>query len=118
MGNVLPGLDDFYRVYMSPPEWKTFIVFQWLNIALFGALVILVSVNIWQIIIRQRKWGNLPLLFFYIFATLGILLRETLLIFAYASWMNNKVNILQFEEPMTKLGAGVVQSWIIFEIAL
>ena len=60
-----------------------FAIEHYLLIALYFILLALVLVNIWQVIIKLRKYKYLPLLMFYIFAFMAIFFRLLVLIWEY-----------------------------------
>lgn len=68
---------------MSPQEVKIYAAEHYCLIGLFFFLLVLVNVNMWNIIIRQKKYNTLPLLAFYIFAFLAISFKLVILIWYF-----------------------------------
>ena len=71
----LPGIYNNLEDELTPFAYYTFVVLHGFDFLLFIYLLILVSINDWQIVYRQSRWRNLPFLLFYVFATLSIILR-------------------------------------------
>ena len=86
-------------------------------IGLYTFLLVLVIVNIWTILIKQKRCKTLPLVAFYIFAFLAIAFR---LIYILIDWtfVRVPVRLINNFYLITKLSVGLIQSWIILEIAL
>ena len=90
---------------------------HYLLLGLYAFLMSMVLVNIWTILIKQRRYKTVPLCAFYIFAFIAIGCR---FIYTIISWIpgwspKHYTNDIQL---VTKLGVGLIQSWIVFEIAL
>ena len=77
---------------------------------------ILVLCNIHLIFIRQKKWSSLPLLFFYLMATIAITIRLLccFIIFLGSNW----ILIVYALQPDAKLCVGLAQAWMIFELTV
>ena len=90
---------------------------HYILIGLYTFLLVLVIVNIWTILIKQRRYKTLPLLAFYIFTLLNIVFR---LVFIIIRWSKYHIVKHFFNDSylVTKLSVGLIQSWMIFEIAL
>ena len=89
---------------------------HYLLIGLNVFLFFLVLLNIWQILVKQRRYKTLPLLFFYIFAFIAIALR---LIYHIFSWSENPIfTNVNYIYIAAKLCVGLLQTWMIFEIAM
>ena len=89
---------------------------HYLLIGLNFFLFFLVLLNIWQILIKQRRYKTLPLLFFYIFAFIAIACR---LVYHIFSWSEILVFVyVDFVYIAAKLCVGLLQTWMIFDIAM
>ena len=116
---ILPGFErgSFEEYGWSDAQFVTYVVCFYMLIGLYMFLLVLAIVNIWTILIKQRRYKTLPLLAFYIFAVLSIAFRLTELIMI--SGNNNVItHFLNDLFLITKLSVGLIQSWMIFEIAL
>ena len=71
-GNLLPLLKEDF---LTTPEYRFVICWQYLLILIYTVILIIVITNIVQILILQRRWKTLPLLLFYIFAFIATLGR-------------------------------------------
>ena len=60
-----------------------FAVEHYILIGLYAFLFALVNINVWQIIIRQKRYKTWPLLTFYFFAYMAICFRLIVLIFFF-----------------------------------
>ena len=89
----------------------------YLTIILEAGLVILITVNIWRIIIKQGKWRTIPLLFLYIFAFITATFREINLI-DFGADLGEGLLVVFYLQPVAKICVGAIQSWIIFELAI
>ena len=72
---ILPGFDTL-KEYYSPTKYWGYTVLHWFVLLLYTALTVLVTVNIYKYIIKDKKWKIIPLLFFYILAFISITFRE------------------------------------------
>ena len=73
---ILPGLDEMVAEYGFTDSDKRCIAASQYVISIFFMIVLAwLSYNIWTILIKQRKYRVLPLLTFYIVATLLVLNR-------------------------------------------
>ena len=90
---------------------------HYILIGLYTFLFILAIVNIWNILIKQKRYKTLPLLGFYIFATLSIVFR---IIYVILVWSSHLLVVMYANDLFlyTKLSVGLLQSWMIFEIAM
>ena len=68
---------------MSSQEVKIYAAEHYCLIGLFFFLLVLVNMNMWNIIIQQKKYKTLPLLAFYIFAFLTISFKLVILIWYF-----------------------------------
>ena len=67
-GEYLPLLKE----YLTTPQYRFMIFWQYLLIFIYVVILIIVIINIVQILILQRRWKTLPLLLFYLFAFFSI----------------------------------------------
>ena len=101
---------------MTETEFHIFASEVYLTILLEAGLIILVTVNIWRILIKQGKWRTIPLLFLYIFAFITVTFREINLIVIGAD-LGEGLLVVYYLQPVAKICVGAIQSWIIFELA-
>ena len=80
---VLPGIKILSDLLLSPIQIKVIVVENYLVVGVYAFLILLALVNIWQILIKQKKYKTLPLLFFYIYSFVAITLRVICLIFTF-----------------------------------
>ena len=64
-----------FSTRMNLTEYIILVIFHSMVSILYFVLLVLLFMNIWQILIKQGKWRTIPLLFFYIFAFLAIIIR-------------------------------------------
>ena len=74
---------EWIKPYVDSETWKIFVASEWILLSLYCLLVILILRNIWMILIKQEKWKNRPLLFFYIWSFLAITFRFIKIILGY-----------------------------------
>ena len=89
---------------------------DYLLMATYGFLVVLVLRNILQILVRQKEFKNVPILAFYSYTLLAVNLR---LINVICGWTSNPVivNIDKVQQG-AKICVGITQDWITFELAI
>ena len=102
---------------MTETGYRIFATEVYLAILLEAGLIILVTVNIWRILIKQGKWRTIPLLFLYIFAFITVTFREINLIEIGAD-LGEGLLVVYYLQPVAKICVGAIQSWIIFELAI
>ena len=73
--------------------------------------------NIWDIVIRQHKFKDPPILAFYTFASIAVSLRIPYIICFWLAYNPIFWNI-EIVQQVAKLCVGMVQDWITFELAL
>ena len=83
----------------------------------YAALQVLVTVNIWYIIFKKEKWRESLLLLFYIYAFLAINMRQVINV-TFGAFKYDWFFVLYDTQPIVKINLGLIQSWIIFEIAM
>ena len=88
----------------------------YLAMAMYGLLVILAVRNIWVILIKQKKYKNLPLAAFYAFALIALALRPIDLIGIWT--LNPLFYNIDLMQQGAKLCVGFVQNWITLELAI
>ena len=118
MGAILPGLtrEKANECQISDAQYISYAVEHYLLIGLYTFLLILVVANIWRILIKQGRYKTLPLLAFYIFSFLAIALR---LIYIISAFTYKPFIYFMNDCYLTcKLSVGLVQCWMILEIAL
>ena len=80
---ILPGFSTSIVSNMSPAQVKIYAAVTYLLIGLYTYLFVLVTMNGWNILIRQKRYKTLPLLAFYIFAFITISFRIVVLIWQF-----------------------------------
>ena len=90
---------------------------HYILIGLYTFLFVLAILNIWKILIKQRRYKTLPLLAFYVFTFCAVALRLLYIIMLWSKYtaLGYYTNDYVLK---TKLCVGLIQSWMIFEIAL
>ena len=115
MCTLLPNLTcDWFEV--STAKVVIFAVEHYLLIGLYAFLLVLVVLNIWIILIRQRRYKTLPLLAFYVYSFFAILFRLIYIIFEFSTYP--LIYYLNDQYLIAKLNVGLMQCWMILEIAL
>lgn len=117
MGGFPPGFEK-YKDEVSTPEYYVILTVVWVILLIYASCFAILVANAWQILIKQGRWRNLPLLLFYIFSAAAIVLRELIMFIRKANCSQFLYYFTDLEQPYVKLGAGLVQVWIIFEVAL
>ena len=117
MRPFLPGSDtiqfgDYSKALIAFYATEHYIL---LGLYLFG--IVLVTLNAWNILIKQGRYRTLPLLAFYIFAFLSLAIRTVYLILVLIDDVNLTESLINFYVA-TKLSVGIIQSQMILEIAL
>ena len=104
---------------MSRPKWITLACMQYLLVALYTSLNIIMALNVCQILFKQKRYRTLPLLFFYIFASFALSLRLVAIIGFYSTVPKHPAffQILEIA-TLAKLFVGLVTSWMVIKIAL
>ena len=83
----------------------------------YAALQVLVTVNIWCVIVKKEKWREILLLLFYIYAFMAINMRQVINV-TFGAFKYDWFFVLYDTQPIVKINLGLIQSWIIFEIAM
>ena len=81
---ILPGFDENVKPYLTNTQYGVFMTVHWLLIMFYAGLTVLIVINVWQILVKQGRWRKLPLLVFYIFVFMAVVLREFIMITMYA----------------------------------
>lgn len=92
-------------------------------IALYQFLIVLLSIqviywlayNIWKILIKRQKWKVLPLMTFYVLASL-IIIMDIFKIVNFVNYFYSENIILHLYPPTLKFLLGVEQAWINIEL--
>ena len=93
-----------------------YLILDYLLIGIYGTLVLLALRNIWVIILRQKEYKNLPILMFYMFALVAVVLRTIYLTWYWTpSPFIDNINLVQ---QAAKLSVGLVKDWITLELAI
>ena len=115
MSTILPNLScDWFDV--STTKYVIYAIEHYILIGLYTFLLGLAVFNIWTILIKQRRYKTWPLTFFYVFAFLAIFFRLIWLFIEYIeSFVVDDISDCYLS---SKLSVGLIQSWMILEIAL
>ena len=108
---ILPELEELSKEW-TDTQRRAYVSIHWLLIIFYAVLILITLANIWQILIKQERWKTLPLLVFYIFVFIAVLLREL------CNLMGLDYVFLFFIQPIAKQGVGIIQSWMMFELGL
>ena len=114
---VIPWYENL-EAMMTETQYRTCHAIHILVILIYFVVTILAIINFWQILIKQKLWKALPLLFFYIFTFLCIFFRICILISYGLESKPYLLHVLFTMQPISKIFAGLLQSWIIFELAV
>ena len=85
MVTILPGCSRESTGF-SEKEFVIYAVESYVLLGLYLFLMVLVIVNIWTVLVKQRRYKNLPLLAFYIYAFFAIVCR---LIYIIIDWSDD-----------------------------
>ena len=77
-----------------------------------------IVVNVWRILIKQRKYKVLPLLSFYTAAALNVILRLVSSIWFFNTVEDHQMTILVMDILATKFMIGIDHTWINIELCL
>ena len=85
---ILPGLEHL-KEELTPTQYRSLVSVRLLLILLYLTLLTLCIVNIWLILILNKKYKTKPMLLFYIFAFLAIVFRLLACIWQFTgkSWV-------------------------------
>ena len=114
---LLPGIEIF-KYWMTDTQWYIYITLHWSILIFFIFLMLLIVANFVQILIRLGKWRNVPFLMFYIFAGLAIIFRILDMVYEFDQVKHLFEFWLAFMQPVSKLCAGFIYAWIMFEVGL
>ena len=89
---------------------------SYVDIAVYGFLLLLALRNIWVIVVRQKEYKNLPILMFYAFSLIAIGLRLFDILWYWTS--SPKLGNINLVQQTAKICVGVVQDWITLELAI
>lgn len=64
---VLPNY-DVIKDQLTTAEYRTYVALSFITILVFSVIMLMVIANICQILVKQKRWKTVPLLFFYILA--------------------------------------------------
>ena len=107
MGGILPGT-EFSKQNMETWQFYLWMTVHWIVIILFIWLLIIIIFNIWQIIYKQRRWNNFPLLLLYILSFASIIMRLIDTTLTYGIGLGKFDYLVAFLCPVTWLGVGVI----------
>ena len=116
MAEYLPGLNEHTVHRWTQTQLYTYLAVTYLDILIFGLLVLLALRNTWVIVLRQKEYKNLPILIFYAFALIMTTLR---LIFLIWYWTFDPIiDNIDWVIQAAQLCVGVVHDWITLELAV
>ena len=114
---IFPYFDKTFDDYATEEDQKIILGFLWIDVIVYAALQVLVAVNIWFVIIKKEKWREILLLQFYIYAFIAINMRQVINV-TFGAFKYNWFFILYDVQPNVKVNLGLIQSWMLFEIAM
>ena len=113
-----PGLDNFIKDSgWSHSHVIAFVSTIYILIGIYIILVVLALRNIWVIVYKLKEYKNLPILMFYLFTIIAVILRLIYLTCAFTE-MTKFIFDLDVIQVAAKLCVGVVQDWITLELAV
>lgn len=86
MAAALPGFASVSPYFESQAQMVTYLCLHYLTILVYASVFALTCNNVWRILIKQREYKNLPILFFYVFALIAVPLRMLALIFEFSQF--------------------------------
>lgn len=91
----LPYFNDQIQAHATSSQQKIYLAEHYGLFFLFLCLLVLCVINIWTIIVKQKRWQSLPLLNFYVMTFLAILMRTllTILFWAPFTWVHIMGNL-------------------------
>ena len=113
----LPGLDNIKDNGWSRSQMIAYILIDYLLIGIYIILVALALRNIWVIVYKLKEYKNLPILMFYLFTIIAVILRLIYLI-CQQTEMIKVIWDIDLIQVAAKLCVGVVQDWITLELAV
>ena len=106
MVSILPGFSRESSGF-TMTQFTIYAVEHYILIGLYTFAFVLVIVDIWTILIRQKRYKTIPLSAFYVFSFFTILLR---LIFIIIIWSKLEIFAAYINDCYltTKLGVGLI----------
>ena len=104
--SIFPGLKEkFNEQGFSTKQYNFYLVEHLTLTILYSALFILVLLNVLLIFFKQKKWSNLPLLFFYVMSVIAITVRLMccIILFKWETW----IFIVYSLQPAAKICLGL-----------
>lgn len=90
---------------------------MYLSTICFICLLALTLINTWKFLIKQKRYKNRSLLMFYIYTVMLALMRIYFSFFFFYIFLEYELfGILV--KPILKLDIGVIQCWVLIELAL
>ena len=77
----------------------------------------LAVVNTWKFLIKQKKYQTWPLLVFYLLTMMLSLTEAVFNVFLFYAVRHQSAFLVNMR-PIIKLELGIIQCWILFELAL
>ena len=116
MVEFLPGLSR-EASGLTETQFAIYVAERYVIIGLYVFLFALVAFNSWRILVRQRRYKNLPLLAFYIFTFLSI---SCILTYIFIDWTEHNIKFYYLADVYiaARLSVGLIQCWMVLEIAL
>ena len=83
---LLPNFDDGILFLNWTRDQKIiYLSVAYLDILIYGIVVLLALRNIWVIVLKQKEYKNLPILTFYVFAMIATTLRPIYIIWVWTA---------------------------------
>ena len=94
-----------------------FVIQDYLMILIYLATEVFTVINICVFIVRQKRYRNLSLLLYYILSFFLIAIDLVYWIIYYQSFVGYNL-VLQFLPGILKIDIGLIQAWIMIELAI
>ena len=119
MAQLLPGRAyDYAAFYFGPEHMRAFLILEYGLIVLYVTVLVLCVINMVNIFYRQGKWRTVPLLAFYVMSLYAIVLKVVFTVCIFMLIDIDWLFVLVSTGDYSKLGVGLVQVWMIFEIGV
>ena len=118
MVSILPGFSENSEDYFGDEtQVIIYAVERYILIGLYSLLLVLLFVNVWCILIKQRRYRNLPFLAFYVFSFLAISTRLAYILIQWSLTAKQSVLINDYY-LISKLCVGFIQAWTTLEMTM
>ena len=105
------------QVSLTETELRIIIAFMYVNTLCFIFELAMALNNTWRFLIKQRKYKTWPLLMFYVLTICLATMRIYNSVFLFFIIVEKEI-FGSLLDAILKLNIGLVQCWILFELAL